>query len=231
MDYIVVFLEGIITFISPCILPMIPIYITYFMGGIDNLDETTSNRNAVINALGFVLGFTIIFILLGAAAGSFGNFVSSHKTLFNVISGILMIILGLNYIDVINISFLKMSHKIDYKVNVFKFEKAILFGMIFSIGWSPCVGAFLGSALMLAANTQTMLHGSLMLLSYSLGLGIPFILSALLLENLKHTFNFIKKHYKLINNLSGIFLILIGIAMISGMFGKLIALFAGLSIK
>lgn len=231
MDYIVVFLEGIITFISPCILPMIPIYITYFMGGIDNLDETTSNRNAVINALGFVLGFTIIFILLGAAAGSFGNFVSSHKTLFNVISGILMIILGLNYIDVINISFLKMSHKIDYKVNVFKFEKAILFGMIFSIGWSPCVGAFLGSALMLAANTQTMLHGSLMLLAYSLGLGIPFILSALLIENLKHTFNFIKKHYKLINNLSGVFLILIGIAMISGMFGKLIALFAGLSIK
>lgn len=231
MDYIVVFLEGIITFISPCILPMIPIYITYFMGGIDNIDETTSNRSAVINALGFVLGFTIIFILLGAAAGSFGNFVSSHKTLFNVISGILMIILGLNYIDVINISFLKMSHKIDYKVNVFKFEKAILFGMIFSIGWSPCVGAFLGSALMLAANTQTMLHGSLMLLAYSLGLGIPFILSALLIENLKHTFNFIKKHYKLINNLSGVFLILIGIAMISGMFGKLIALFAGLSIK
>lgn len=231
MDYIVVFLEGIITFISPCILPMIPIYITYFMGGIDNLDDTSSNKNAVINSLGFVLGFTIIFVLLGAAAGSFGNFVSSHTTLFNVISGILMIILGLNYIDIINIKFLKMSNKINYKVNVFRFEKAVLFGMIFSIGWSPCVGAFLGSALMLAANTQTMIHGSLMLLSYSLGLGIPFILSAILIENLKHTFNFIKKHYKLINNLSGIFLILIGIAMISGMFGKLIALFAGLSVK
>lgn len=231
MDYIVVFLEGIITFISPCILPMIPIYITYFMGGIDNLDDPSSNKNTVINSLGFVLGFTIIFVLLGAAAGSFGNFVSSHTTLFNVISGILMIILGLNYIDIINIKFLKMSNKINYKVNVFRFEKAVLFGMIFSIGWSPCVGAFLGSALMLAANTQTMLHGSLMLLSYSLGLGIPFILSAILIENLKHTFNFIKKHYKLINNLSGIFLILIGIAMISGMFGKLIALFAGLSVK
>lgn len=231
MDYIVVFLEGIITFISPCILPMIPIYITYFMGGIDNTDNTSSNKNAVINSLGFVLGFTIIFVLLGAAAGTFGNFVSSHTTLFNVISGILMIILGLNYIDVINIKFLKMSSKINYTVNVFKFEKALLFGMVFSIGWSPCVGAFLGSALMLAANTQTVFHGSLMLLTYSLGLGIPFILSALLIENLKHTFNFIKKHYKLINNLSGIFLILIGIAMISGMFGKLIAFFAGFPVK
>lgn len=231
MDYIVVFLEGIITFISPCILPMIPIYITYFMGGIDNTDNTSSNKNAVINSLGFVLGFTIIFVLLGAAAGTFGNFVSSHTTLFNVISGILMIILGLNYIDVINIKFLKMSSKINYTVNVFKFEKALLFGMVFSIGWSPCVGAFLGSALMLAANTQTVFHGSLMLLTYSLGLGIPFILSALLIENLKHTFDFIKKHYKLINNLSGIFLILIGIAMISGMFGKLIAFFAGFPVK
>ncbi|MGL5256325.1 MAG: cytochrome c biogenesis CcdA family protein [Proteocatella sp.] len=231
MDYIVVFLEGIITFISPCILPMIPIYVTYFMGGIDNTDDSSSNKNAVINSLGFVLGFTIIFVLLGAAAGSFGNFISSHTALFNVISGILMIILGLNYIDIINIKFLKMSNKIHYRVNIFKFEKAVLFGIIFSIGWSPCVGAFLGSALMLAANTQTILHGSLMLLAYSIGLGIPFILSALLIENLKHTFNFIKKHYKLINNLSGIFLILIGIAMISGMFGKLIALFAGFSIK
>ncbi len=230
MDYLIVFLEGIITFISPCILPMIPIYITYFIGDV-SADENKSSSNAFINSLGFVLGFTLIFVLLGAAAGSFGSFVFTHTTLFNIISGLLMIILGMNYIDLINIKFLKVSHKINYKIDSFKFGKSMLFGMIFSIGWSPCVGAFLGSALMMAANTQTMLHGSIMLLLYSLGLGIPFILSSLLIDNLKNTFSFIKKHYKIINNFSGIFLIIVGISMITGMFGKLIAFFANFGIS
>lgn len=231
MDYIIVFLEGIITFISPCILPMIPIYITYFMGGIDDTDELSTSKNALINSLGFVLGFTIIFVLLGAAAGSFGSFVFGHTVLFNIISGLLMIILGLNYIDIINIKFLKMNHKLSYKVDSFKFGKSVIFGMIFSIGWSPCVGAFLGSALMLAANTKTMLHGSLMLFVYSLGLGIPFVLSSLLIDNLKNTFSFIKKNYKIINNFSGIFLIIVGIFMMTGTFGKLIAFFANFKLS
>ncbi|MBP6143154.1 MAG: cytochrome c biogenesis protein CcdA [Proteocatella sp.] len=229
MDYLILFLEGIITFVSPCILPMIPIYITYFMGDQDaaNQESGLTLRNpALKNSIGFVLGFTTVFVLLGAAAGSIGRFVFTHGQMFNIITGVVMVLFGLNYIDVINIKFLKRTHKIDYRAGSFKFSKSVLFGMVFSIGWSPCVGAFLGSALMIAANSQTMLKGSLMLFVYSLGLGVPFILSSLLINSLKSTFDFIKRNYRIINNISGIFLILVGIMMMTGIFTKLIVFFS-----
>ena len=229
MDYLILFLEGIITFVSPCILPMIPIYITYFMGDQDaaNQESGLTLRNpALKNSIGFVLGFTMVFVLLGAAAGSIGRFVFTHGQMFNIITGVVMVLFGLNYIDVINIKFLKRTHKIDYRAGSFKFSKSVLFGMVFSIGWSPCVGAFLGSALMIAANSQTMLKGSLMLFVYSLGLGVPFILSSLLINSLKSTFDFIKRNYRIINNISGIFLILVGIMMMTGIFTKLIVFFS-----
>lgn len=227
MDYLILFLEGIITFISPCILPMLPIYITYFMG--DNQPDASdgSARNsAVINSFGFVLGFTLIFVLLGAAAGTIGSFIFEHTRTLNFITGLIMIIFGLNYIDLINIKFLKRTYKSNLKFGSFKFGKSLLFGIVFSVGWSPCVGPFLGSALMIAANSQTMLRGSLMLLVYSLGLGLPFILSSILINSLKSTFNFIKKKYRIINNISGIFLIIVGLFMMSGLFSKLMAFFA-----
>lgn len=229
MDYLILFLEGIITFVSPCILPMIPIYITYFMGDQDaaNQESGLTLRNpALKNSIGFVLGFTTVFVLLGAAAGSIGRFVFTHGQMFNIITGVVMVLFGLNYIDVINIKFLKRTHKIDYRAGSFKFSKSVLFGMVFSIGWSPCVGAFLGSALMIAANSQTMLKGSLMLFVYSLGLGVPFILSSLLINSLKSTFDFIKRNYRIINNISGIFLILVGIMMMTGIFTKMIVFFS-----
>ena len=229
MDYLILFLEGIITFVSPCILPMIPIYITYFMGDQDaaNQESGLTLRNpALKSSIGFVLGFTMVFVLLGAAAGSIGRFVFTHGQMFNIITGVVMVLFGLNYIDVINIKFLKRTHKIDYRAGSFKFSKSVLFGMVFSIGWSPCVGAFLGSALMIAANSQTMLKGSLMLFVYSLGLGVPFILSSLLINSLKSTFDFIKRNYRIINNISGIFLILVGIMMMTGIFTKLIVFFS-----
>lgn len=229
MDYLILFLEGIITFVSPCILPMIPIYITYFMGDQDAaIQESgfTLRNSALKNSIGFVLGFTTIFVLLGAAAGSIGRFVFTHGRMFNIITGSVMILFGLNYIDVINIKFLKGTHKIDYRTGSFSFSKSVLFGMVFSIGWSPCVGAFLGSALMIAANSQTMLKGSLMLFVYSLGLGVPFILSSLLINSLKSTFDFIKRNYRVINNISGIFLILVGIMMMTGIFTKMIVFFS-----
>jgi len=228
MEYLILFLEGIITFISPCILPMIPIYISYFMGD-NELNESNckiKRNSAFINSLGFVLGFTIIFVLLGAAAGSVGSFIFNHTRLLNIITGLVMIIFGLNYIDLIDIKFLKHTYKTNHKISSFKFGKSIIFGMIFSIGWSPCVGPFLGSALMIAANSQTMLRGSLMLLVYSLGLGLPFILSSILINSLKSTFNFIKKNYRIINNISGIFLIIIGLFMMTGLFTKLIGIFS-----
>lgn len=223
MEYLILFLEGIITFISPCILPMLPIYATYFIGG-----KERSRRNVLVNSIGFVLGFSIIFTLLGGAAGTFGIYINSHIRTFNIISGIVMIVFGLNYIGLVKLTFLERTFKLENKVdlNNLNIISSIIFGFIFAIGWTPCVGTFLGSALMVAANSQETFKGVILLLSYSLGLGIPFIISAFLINNLKETFKIIKKNYKLINNISGILLIIIGLFMISGYFNKLISLFS-----
>ena len=220
MQFIISFLEGIITFISPCLLPMLPIYISYFAGGGER-----STRKTLTGALGFVLGFTIVFTAMGALAGTVGSFLSKHQTIVNVVSGLVVIFFGLSYLGVIKLNIFKGIKTSVDKSNL-GFFSAALFGIIFSIGWTPCVGAFLGSALMLASQQGKVLTGIIMLLCYSLGLGIPFILSAVLIDRLKSTFTFIKKNYKVINTVCGLFLILVGIMMATGTIGKLLALLA-----
>lgn len=220
MEYLLLFLEGIITFISPCILPMLPIYISYFAGG--DIGAKGGKYTAIKNSLGFVLGFTIVFTLLGVLAGTFGGVLKEYYNLLNIIGGSIIIIFGLNYIGVIKIGFLEKSYKMDLEVNSFKFLSATLFGMVFAVGWTPCVGTFLGSALMIAANSQNVLKGASMLMVYSIGLGIPFIISAVLIEKMKETMNFIKRNYNVINKVSGAILILIGLAMMTGYLNKIL---------
>ena len=220
MEYLIVFIEGIITFISPCILPMLPIYISYFAGDI----EEGKKGKTIINAIGFVIGFTIIFTLLGALAGTFGMFIKKYQTIFNIMGGSILIIFGLNYMGILSIGFIEKTKKIQVDIKSFKFLSTIVFGMIFAIGWTPCVGTFLGSALMIAASSSGVLKGTIMLLIYSLGLGIPFIIAALIMDELKNSMKFIKKNYKLINRISGVFLIIVGISMIIGLFNKLLSI-------
>ena len=218
MQYVILFLEGVITFISPCLLPMLPIYISYFAGG-----EERSMGKTVKGALGFVTGFTVIFTAMGALAGTVGSFLTRYQTAVNIITGLIVVFFGLCYLGVFKFSIFKgSSREVDTKIT--GFFPAMLFGMIFSIGWTPCVGAFLGSALLLASQQGHILEGTLMLLVFSLGLGIPFILSAVLIDYLKTTFNWIKKHYRIINIISGCLLILIGIMMATGTLGALLAL-------
>lgn len=218
MQYVILFLEGVITFISPCLLPMLPIYISYFAGG-----EERSIGRTVKGALGFVTGFTVIFTAMGALAGTVGSFLTRYQTAVNIITGLIVVFFGLCYLGVFKFSIFKgSSREMDTKIT--GFFPAMLFGMIFSIGWTPCVGAFLGSALLLASQQGHILEGTLMLLVFSLGLGIPFILSAVLIDYLKTTFNWIKKHYFIINIISGCLLILIGIMMATGTLGALLAL-------
>lgn len=218
MQYIISFLEGIITFISPCLLPMLPVYISYFGGGGERNIKTTLK-----NSTAFVIGFTVVFIMLGAFAGTVGSFFKNHQSVINIISGLLVIFFGLNFLGIIKLNIFKGA-KNNISTDNLGFFSALIFGFIFSLGWTPCVGAFLGSALMLASQQGHMLTGMIMLLCYSLGLGIPFILSAVLIDKLKSTFDFIKKHYGIINKVCGILLIIIGIFMATGMFGKLLTL-------
>ena len=218
MQYFISFLEGIITFISPCLLPMLPSYVSYFAGGGER-----STKKTVVGALGFVTGFTIVFTALGALAGTIGSLLIKYQTVVNIVSGLIVIIFGLNFLGVLNFNFFHGIRK-NVDTENMGFFSAALFGMIFSIGWTPCVGAFLGSALMLASTQAHMVKGVLMLLSYSLGLGIPFIVSAVLIDKLKGAFNFIKSNYEIINKISGAFLILVGLSMATGLLGRLLSL-------
>lgn len=218
MQYAVAFLEGIITFISPCLLPMLPIYLSYFAGGGER-----SVKKTLRGALGFVAGFTIVFVLLGALAGTVGSFLKEHQTAVNIISGLIVIFFGLNFLGVVKINLFKGSNR-QVNTNNMGFFSAMVFGMVFSIGWTPCVGAFLGSALMLASQQGHVVEGMGMLFVYSLGLGIPFILSAVLIDYLKSAFDWVKRHYTIINKISGIFLILVGILMATGTMGWLLGL-------
>jgi len=218
MSYVIAFLEGIITFISPCLLPMLPIYISYFAGGGER-----STGKTLKGALGFVTGFTVIFVILGALAGTVGSFLREYQTAVNIVSGAIVIVFGLNFLGVFKLNLFRGSHR-SVSTDNMGFFSALLFGMIFSIGWTPCVGAFLGSALMLASQQGHVMEGMLMLLAYSLGLGIPFILSAVLIDYLKSAFNWIKKNYKVINIISGSLLVLIGILMATGTLGRLLGL-------
>jgi len=217
MQYIIAFLEGIITFISPCLLPMLPIYISYFAGG-----GQRSVRKTLSGAIGFVAGFTIIFVILGALAGTVGSFLKEHQTSVNIVSGLVVVFFGLNFLGVFKLNLFRGSSRSVNTQNM-NFFSALLFGVIFSLGWTPCVGAFLGSALILASQQGHVVQGMLMLLTYSLGLGIPFILSAVLIDYLKTAFNWIKRNYRIINIVSGCLLILIGIMMASGTLGRLLS--------
>lgn len=220
MSYLLLFLEGIITFISPCLLPMLPVYVSYFAGN----EQETTTKETLKNALGFVLGFTLIFVLLGAFAGTVGKVLQQYATLFNLITGFIVILFGLNYLGLFKIGFLNRTFKKDYKLKKAGFFSAFIFGLVFSIGWTPCVGAFLGSALLLASQQGSVFQGILMLLSYSLGLGIPFVISALLIQKLKGAFDFIKRNYKIITILSGLLLVIVGILMMTGWMGYFLSL-------
>lgn len=219
MNYIITFLEGLISFISPCMLPMLPIYITYFAGNADR----DKKLNIVVRSLAFILGFTIVFTLLGLFAGTLGSLLMKYQTVLNIVCGALVVIFGLSYLDVIKIPFFKGMGQVK---SINSLLSAFLFGVIYSVSLTPCVGAFLGSALMLASSSGGASEGALLLLVYSAGLGVPFLFSAILIEQLNGAFAFIKRNYRLINTVCGAFLILVGTLMAFGVLNRLLAIFS-----
>ena len=216
MQYLISFLEGIVTFISPCLLPMLPVYVTYFAGG----GQRTARRTLGC-AAGFVLGFTVLFVAMGALAGTVGSFLTRWQTAVNIVCGLVVVVFGLDFLGVLRLDLFRGQRRAAQTGDL-NFFSSFLFGVVFSVGWTPCVGAFLGSALMLASQQGHAVEGMLMLLCYSLGLGVPFLFSAVLIDRLKTTFDWIKRHYSIINAVSGLLLVLIGILMATGTMGKLL---------
>ena len=218
MQYLISFLEGIITFLSPCLLPMLPIYVTYFAGG-----GQRSTRRTLTCAAGFVLGFTVLFVAMGGLAGTVGSFLTRYQTAVNLVCGLIVVVFGLNYAGVLQLNLFGGGRRRVDTSNL-NFFSSFVFGVVFSVGWTPCVGAFLGSALMLASQRGHVLEGMAMLLCYSLGLGVPFLLSAVLIDRLKSTFDWIKRHYTVINRVCGWLLVASGLLMATGLLGRLLTL-------
>lgn len=207
------FIEGLLTFISPCILPMLPVYFLYLagVGDRDQLNISSNKNKLLVNSIGFVLGFTIVFVMLGATVTTIGHFLVNHKDLLRKVSGIVMVLFGLYFIGILKMNFLNIEKRIDYKFNKLSFLSSIVFGMVFGFGWTPCLGVFLGSALALAGNSKTVFQGMMLLLIYSLGLGIPFLVSSIIFEKIKGAFMQIQKYNNVINIISGVLLILAGV--------------------
>ena len=269
MGFLLAYLEGTFAFISPCFLPLLPVYIGYFAGlGNTNQDEakgetTCENeapcesettcaheaeaaaendatddagtisansdndakarqqrrRHTLLSALAFVGGFTLVFIILGIFAGSIGAALTRYTTIVNIVTGAVVIFFG--------ISFLGLFHLPHFSLLSSNFSgrkdglRAFLLGVVFSVGWTPCVGAHLAPALMLAATAQNWFLGALLLLAYSAGLGIPLIICAIAIDALKGAFAFIRKHQKTIQRASGVLLIVLGLLMMTGQLNTL----------
>lgn len=211
---IVLFGEGIASFVSPCILPMLPVYLIYLTGE----DEQGNFKRRVLNSLAFVLGFTIIYILLGASASALGQLFIRNRMIIQRISGIILILFGIYYLFLIRLPFFNREKRINFKLKKASFLFSMLFGAAFSLGWSPCTGPFLGSAIFMASNSETLWQGVVMLFVFSMGLGLPFMAVSLFYEKLKGLLGWFKKHHILIQRISGIILILTGLAFLFDFF-------------
>lgn len=208
MEYLLTFLEGIASFISPCLLPLLPIYISYFSG------SDSKKNKALKNSIAFVFGFSLIFIILAILSNRVGVFLTQYSKYIKYVFGVIIIFLGLNYMEVFKFDLFSKFKKYNSDVKDMGILKSFVFGIMFSISMTPCVGTFLSSALLLIANQESLLKGIILIVLYCLGLGIPFIISSMLIDKLKNVFNIIKKNYKIVKIISGVILLIMGIYLI-----------------
>lgn len=216
---------GFITFLSPCVLPLIPGYVA-FMTGMTTAELTDENRKVsaiLIPSLLFVLGFSIVFVALGASASAVGSFLSQYSSVLEKVAGTIILLLGFFMLGIIKVPWLYGEARFEMqKAKRFGSFAALLMGMAFAFGWSPCVGPVLGSILMVAANSAEVGRGAFLLAVYSLGLGIPFILVALLLGRVKPVLNWLNRHTLIINRVAGVVLMVLGLLILTGWIGPVV---------
>lgn len=211
---------GVVSFVSPCILPLIPSYVSYITGiSYDDLVDNSAKRKnlsiTLFHSLAFVAGFTVVFVLLGATVSVMGQLLIGNLKTIRIAGGILMILLGLFVADIVPIPLLQREAKLHLKARPAGFVGTFLVGIVFAAGWTPCTGPFLSSVLMQAAQAETMASGMVLLSFYSIGIGIPFVLSAVAIGTFLSFFNKLKRYYKAIKIASGAILIIMGILLIA----------------
>ncbi|MBD1153090.1 sulfite exporter TauE/SafE family protein [Pelagibacterales bacterium SAG-MED24] len=212
-EILVAFGAGLISFLSPCVLPLIPGYISYISG--NSLNELIEKKNInLIPIILFTLGFSIVFIIFGAASTFLGQVLLQNSYELRVAAGLIIIILSLHIIGIINLKILNYEKRIQTKTNT-NFYSPILIGMAFAFGWTPCIGPILGSILVLAATEDTINKGVLLLISYSLGLALPFILSGYLIQKFLIFSKNFKNNINLISKIGGIILLITGVLILT----------------
>jgi cytochrome c-type biogenesis protein len=214
----IVFLEGMLSFLSPCFLPLVPIYIGYLSGEAGN---TNKKWNVIKNSIAFIIGFTFVFILLGAASSSLGRYLIIHKKVINQILGILIIIMGLFYMEVLKIQLLNIERRFSYEGRKTNFIGAALLGAAIGFGWTPCIGPILAQVLMIAANMNSVTKGIYLLFIYSMGMAIPFLLAAVLIQGAAVKIRKILQYTRILKITTGLILILTGILLYTGYFERL----------
>ena len=214
------FLEGFLAFISPCMLPMLPVYLMYLAA-----ESEGGKRASVANTIGFVAGFSMVFMAMGATATAIGSTLAEHPALLRRVSGAVIALFGLHFLGLLKIGFLDVEKKLGEGTKRGGFTGALLFGGAFSLGWTPCLGPFLASAMLLAGNGKTLWQGVFCLFVFSMGLGIPYIIAALLFTRIKGVFQWLRRNGAAIKKISGAVLVAAGIAIATDYFAYWAALF------
>lgn len=216
----VALVAGVVSFLSPCVLPIVPPYLAY-MSGV-SLNEMSGHaaarRRAVIAALFFVMGLSTVFLILGFTASAFGAFFLQNQLLFARISGVVIIVFGLHFLGVFRISFLDREARMDAGDKGGSSFGAYVLGLAFAFGWTPCIGPQLGAILSLAASEASVTRGTLLLGVYAAGLGIPFLLAAMFITRAVGVMDRLKRHMKTIERVMGGLLLVVGLAMVTGAF-------------
>lgn len=216
---------GVLSFISPCVLPLVPVYIGYLSGTVAGQEEGRGRAATVWQALLFVLGFSTVFVVLGASAGLLGNGLNEYLPLLRQVGGLLLVVFGLHVMGVIKIPMLYREKRLDYQPVTRGGAASFVVGMVFALGWTPCVGPILAAILLLASDSATVGQGALLLAVYSIGLGLPFLATALALGSATRLLKRLNRYYHAIEIVSGVFLIVLGVLLFTNTLQRLAGLF------
>jgi cytochrome c-type biogenesis protein len=226
ISVLIAFSAGLLSFISPCVLPLVPSYITYITGvSFKELTDAKSRSRlrwvTVSHSLLFIMGFSAIFILMGASASYLGQVLARYQYWMMKGGGVLIIILGIHFTGIINLPFLQMERRFELRGKPLGYVGSFLVGIVFAAGWTPCIGPILSTILLYAGTSQSFSKGLLLLTVYSLGLGFPFFLSSLAFNSFLSAFERIKRYMRVITLVSGLFMIAIGILFLTDTFREI----------
>jgi cytochrome c-type biogenesis protein len=226
VTYIGAFIAGLLSFLSPCVLPLIPSYISYITGisFADLQAEHPSHiirQKSILHSLSFICGFTTVFVLLGASATYIGSFLNENAFIIRKVGGVLLVVLGIHVTGLVPLKFLLGEKRVSIKHKPAGYAGSFLVGIAFAAGWTPCIGPILAAILAVAATEERVYQGIFLLLVYSLGLGVPFLLSALAMHQFLTVFNRFKKYIRIFEIITGVFLVVVGVLIYTNWLSRL----------